>query len=354
MPFIAKSAVPVAPGPSARHWTFDRAALGGLSAFVAPPGYLLSEGLFEALQRQGRPVVWVRLGPEDRDPGTFLRTLVAAIQRHRPGFGWDPAPAAGEWPARFERLAAALALAAPAPASLVIEHAHHLGGAGDLLGALLGPLLDEDRACILTSDRPLPAGTLPARGATVTADDLRLGPGAAGQLLGREAPRLPAAAARRVTSMCRGAVADLVAVCGAAAALGPALVERAVDQASGVEDLLAELAAEWLQATAPDGRRALALALEVGYSHPAMSAAVLGEAAAPPPGPWLQPLADGWSTVRTGWHDPLRAALAPGRPLGPETVHRVAGTADFAMNGIFPPAAASRPGMLPHQGKQDR
>src|SRR6266480_2016222 len=105
MPFIAKSAVPVAPGPSARHWTFDRAALGGLSAFVAPPGYLLSEGLFEALQHQGRPVIWVRLGPEDRDPGTFLRTLVAAVQRHRPGFGWDPVPADGGLPAGFERLA---------------------------------------------------------------------------------------------------------------------------------------------------------------------------------------------------------------------------------------------------------
>jgi hypothetical protein len=105
MPFIAKSAVPVAPGPSARHWTFDRAALGGLSAFVAPPGYLLSEGLFEALQRQGRPVVWVRLGPEDRDPGTFLGTLsppssatVPASAGTRP-----PPPAAGRpassgWP----------------------------------------------------------------------------------------------------------------------------------------------------------------------------------------------------------------------------------------------------------------
>ena len=193
MPFTAKSAAPVAPAPAARHWTFERAALGGLTSFVAPPGYLLSEGLFEALQRQGRPVIWVRLGPEDRDPGTFLRTLVGAIQRHHPGFGWEPAtaPAGGGWPARFGRLAAALAVAVPAPASLVIEHAHHLGGGGDLLGALLGPLLDEDRACILTSDRPLPAGTLPARGATVTADDLRLGPGAAGQLLGREAPRLP-------------------------------------------------------------------------------------------------------------------------------------------------------------------
>jgi hypothetical protein len=76
------------------------------------------------------------------------------------------------------------------------------------------PLLEEDRACIVTSDEPLPAGALPARGAVVTAHDLRLGPGAAGELLGREAPRLPAAAARRVASLCQGAAATLVAVCG--------------------------------------------------------------------------------------------------------------------------------------------
>jgi DNA-binding SARP family transcriptional activator len=51
---------------------------------------------------------------------------------------------------------------------------------------------------------------------------------------------------------------------------------------------------------------------------------VLGAAAAAPAGPWLQPLADGWSTVRAGWRDPLRAALGPTRPLGAETVHRAA------------------------------
>jgi DNA-binding SARP family transcriptional activator len=322
MPFNAKSAAPVAAAPAARHWTFDRAALGGLTCFVAPPGYLMSEGLFEALQRQGRPVIWVRLGPEDRDPGTFLRSLVAAVQRHHPGFGVEET--AGGWTARFGRLAATLAVAAPAPVSLVVEHAHHLGGTAALLGVLVAPLLEEDRACVVTSDQALPAGALPARGATVTADDLRLGPGAAGELLGREAPRLPAVAARRAATLCRGAAADLLAVCGAAATLGPARVSQAVDQASGVEELLAHLASGWLEAAGSDGHRALALALEVGYSHPALSAAVLGAAAAPPVGPWLQPLADGWSAVRTGWRDPLRAALGPARPLGAETVHRAA------------------------------
>ena len=333
MPFNAKSAAPVAPAPAARHWTFDRAALGGLTAFVAPPGYLLSEGLFEALQRQGRPVIWVRLGPEDRHPGTFLRSLAAAVQRHHPGFaadpavpGGDPATAPASWVARFERLAAAVAEAAPAPGSLVVEHAHHLGPgpAPALLGALLARLLDEDRACIVTSDEPLPAGALPARGATVTADDLRLGPGAADELLGREAPRLAAPAARLAATLCGGAAANLAAVCGAAATLGPGPVEAALDRASRVEDLLADLASGWLRAAGTDGQRALALALEVGYSHPALSAAVLGAAATPPAGPWLQPLADGWSTLRTGWRGPLRAALAPTRPLGAETVHRAA------------------------------
>ena len=176
----------------------------------------------------------------------------------------------------------------------------------------------------MTSDEPLPAGALPARGAVVTADDLRLGPGAAGELLGREAPRLPAAAARRVASLCRGAAANLVAVCGATATLGPAVVAQAADQASGVEDLLAHLASGWLAGSGEEEHRALALALEVGYSHPALSAAVLGRSDDPPAGPWLQPLADGWSTLRTGWRDPLRAALAPDRPLGAETVHRAA------------------------------
>jgi hypothetical protein len=291
----AKSAAPVASALAARHWTFDRAALGGLTLFVAPPGYLLSEGLFEALQRQGRPVIWVRLGPRGPRP----RDLPALAGRGRPAppsrVRLRPAVRPGRRPPGLAgRRARPPPGRRPGPA---------------LLGALLEPLLEQDRACIVTSDEPLPAGALPARGAVVTADDLRLGPGAAGELLGREAPRLPAAAARRVASLCQGAAATLVAVCGATAILGPAVVAQAADRASGVEDLLADLASGWLAGAGDEGRRALALALAVGYSHPALSAAVLGRADAPPG------RAVAAAAGRRLGHPPDRLARpAPGRP----------------------------------------
>jgi hypothetical protein len=321
MPFIAKSAAPVVPTPAARHWTFDRAALGGLTSFVAPPGYLLTEGVFEALRRQGRLVVWARLGPEDHNPATFLESLLAAARRHHPEL--RPAATAGGWPARFGRLGAALAEAAPAATALAVEHAHHLAGSAALLGPLLEPLLQAGRPCILTGEAASPAGALPAGEARVAADDLRLDPMAAAELLGREAPRLPAAAARQAAMLCHGAAAELAAVCQAVAALGPAPVELAVGRATGVEELLADLAADLLDRAGPESRRALALALEVGYCHPALSAAVLGAAAEPAAGPWLQPLADGWSALRGGWRGRLRAALGPA-PLDPRTVHRAA------------------------------
>jgi hypothetical protein len=50
MPFIAKSAAPRESNSAAAHWTFDRAAAGGITLFTAPPGYLLAEGLSDALR----------------------------------------------------------------------------------------------------------------------------------------------------------------------------------------------------------------------------------------------------------------------------------------------------------------
>jgi DNA-binding SARP family transcriptional activator len=333
MPFIAKSAAPGEPYPAAAHWTFDRAAAGGLTLFTAPPGYLLAEGLSDALQRQGRRPLWIRLGPEDRDPGTFLLSVLAAVRHQHPGFGLStlelmrrrPGPVAG-WQPPYARLAAELAEALPRPAALVLEHAHHLGRAYQtlaLLGSTLLPALSGDIACVLMSHEDLPLGTLPAHMVSWSTHDLRLRAAAVQELLQANAPALGRESAVRAGALCRGGAAALAAVCGASAILGTTVVERAVRRARRAQDLLAALARAWLQTIGTEARRAVSLTLRLEYSHPALTGAVLGEILLPP-GPWLQSLAGGWYRIHTVWHDPLLSLLAPRRLLGSDVLHRAA------------------------------
>ena len=95
MPFVAKSAAPNAPHGTLRHaaldqaatTALDQAATTALTLFNAPAGYLLTDSLAATLAEQGRPTLWLRLGQEDRDPATFLISLIAAAQRLSPEIG---------------------------------------------------------------------------------------------------------------------------------------------------------------------------------------------------------------------------------------------------------------------------
>src|SRR6266545_83098 len=87
MPFIAKLLAPVASAPVVVPVAAGDAAAEGSILFVASPEYVLPEGIAIALRRRGRSPLWVRLGPEDRDPGTFLLSLIEGVGRLRPGFG---------------------------------------------------------------------------------------------------------------------------------------------------------------------------------------------------------------------------------------------------------------------------
>lgn len=160
--------------------------------FTAPPGYLLAEGLSDALRQQGRQTHWIQLEPEDRDPGTFLLSVLSAVQHQHPGFGLStlelmrrrPGSVMG-WPPLFGRLAAELADAMPGPAALVFEHAHHLGRAHRtlaLLGSTLLPALNLDTACVLMSHEDLPLAALPTSIVRRSTRDLRWpGPGRRGR-----------------------------------------------------------------------------------------------------------------------------------------------------------------------------
>ena len=106
MTFEAKTLVPLPCDTDTANGAFEDAASGSITLLEAPAGYVLTEGLALAFTRLDRHPLWLRLGPEDRDPATFLLSLVTAARRfhhetgratlalmkERPGpvFGWPP------------------------------------------------------------------------------------------------------------------------------------------------------------------------------------------------------------------------------------------------------------------------
>jgi DNA-binding SARP family transcriptional activator len=331
MPFSAKSAAPRAEVIQVRNPAIERAAAaGGLVLFGAPRGYLHADSLAAALASCGRPTLWLRLGPEDGDPATFLMSLIAAAQRLHPDIGRytlermrrQPGPTVG-WPSLFVHLAGELAAALPPDTALVLEHSHYLNDTHptlNLLGAHLLPGLPASFASILTSDYRLPTATLAAGAVQIGIDELRLDLAAAQALA--EPAGLSAACVRRLVALTEGRAALILSLCEAAATLGPAPIEQAAGRASSADDLFTRVARALLMLSNADAQRALALALHAEYTHPNLFAAALGGGELPP-GPWQQQLDDGWARFRSHWRAPLRAALGAGAAPGQAALRRM-------------------------------
>jgi DNA-binding SARP family transcriptional activator len=319
MTFTAKTVAPCPVSSTVRQPVFAQVAQGGHHTITAPPGYLLTECLAGALLADDRPVVWLHLGPEDRDPATFLISLIAAARRVCPEVGQStlerlrrqPGPIAG-WPPLFQHLGEELAGGLPASCAVVLEGGHYLDDihqALALLGKHLLPALPPSMTFILTTARPLPAAALPAGIRQLGVDDLRLDTRTAAALAhGQDVP-LSGVSLQRALALTEGRAVALAGLGAAGLILGPAVIQGLLQHAGGAADLLAGLAKSWLTLLDPGARQALALTARIDLVHPALISAALGSAAAVPEGPWLQPLADGWSRRRELWQPPLRSVL---------------------------------------------
>lgn len=319
MPFVAKSAPPLAATPMGGSAAYGAAAAGGSTLFAAPPSYLLTEELAAALQRRDGPVLWLRVGPEDQDPGSLLLSLVEAMQRHQPCFGEATVPLMRRrpgsiigWHPLYDRFAAELAEALGLHGSIVVEDAGPLDNRRSTLRLLSTHVLDklpDEVTRILISDRDLPDSTLP--GATVRrgAPDLRIDTDLAIEVLARSLPAAGNALVQQAAALCKGQPVTLLALGSAARDLGADVVERAVQSACRAQELLSFLARVWLALDAIDQQRALALALHLGYTHPSLSAAASGDGRPTSQRPWLQPLTGDWARVRGTWLTPLRTQL---------------------------------------------
>ena len=329
VPLEARALVPLGDHPQAAHPTFDDAAEPELTLFDVDEDSLPTEGLAAALVRKSRRPIWLRLGPQDRDPGTFLVSLATSAAR----FGAanvtlelmraKPGPVYG-WPSLFARLGAEMGGRLSEGGALVLENVQHAWdrtATFTLLSTELLPALARAVPCVLVACGSPPHG-VPGAWVRWSRDDLSLPLAAARRALDEIGLPLSCHAPERVTALAARPTV-LAAIRAARCSAGPRALASVLERAHGEKDLLTQLAGVLLAGTSEDGRRALGLALRVEYTHPAMTSAVTGESRLPR-GPWIQSLEDGWSRVRNNWRDPLRAALGQRSMPSRETLHKAA------------------------------
>jgi DNA-binding SARP family transcriptional activator len=333
MLFAAKSAAPFAAQSVLHRRGLDKAAEGARTLFTTPPGYLLSDSLVLALTERARPTLWLRLGPEDRDPATLLISLIASAQRLRPGIGsltlqqmrQRPGTVAG-WPSLFETLAREFAETLPPSSAIVLEQVHHLKQAPSTLG-LLGINFLQDLPqhipCILISQGSLPTSVLPPQTVICGIDDLRVDT-QDGLAIAKDAGSgLSKDCVRRAIYLVEGRVVALAGLLSAEETLGTDFIQRTINRSKNADHLLASIARASLSTVDPNNLQALAMAIHLEYSHPALLEATLNKQTTLV-GPWIQPLSDGWSRIRRVWQAPLYSTLRIEMASNFSALHRAA------------------------------
>jgi DNA-binding SARP family transcriptional activator len=315
---VAKYAAPSSSKP-AIHWpALDRVSEYPFTLFNAPSGYLQANNLASELNRQEHNLLWLRIDEQDRDPATFLLSLIDSVRHLRPEFGSStllqmqraPGPIAG-WPPLYSLLAQELAETLPESSALVLEHVHVLMESQPTLALLSSHLLAHLPGifpCILISHKSLPSGAIPQQVNLLGRNDLRLDSQTAFYLADSANAELSGKAVQRCITLLDGKSVPFAGMINACNVLGPEFIERLLNSARNERQLLYMVARAWLAAVTTGNLRALAMTMDLEYSHPQLTQAVLGIYTTPD-GPWLQPLIDHWSRIWNMWKSPLRSTL---------------------------------------------
>ena len=330
MTFEAKTFLPLPCDPDAANGAFEEAAGSGVALLEEPGGYLLTEGLALAFTRLDRRPIWLRLGPEDRDPATFLLSLVAAARRlqHDAGEGTltlmkqQPGPVFG-WPPLFWQLGRDLRFGMTSHDALVLEDVHRASAHGptlSLVSRYLLPGLADATSCVLLAHQT-PQAELPGTCLRRSASELGLPAPTVRRLLDEWAPDLPARARSRALAIIGGRAAIVAGLRELVAATG--YLQPLLERAATREELVTRTAEILLADAGREARGALGLAARIEYAHPSMTSAITGQNQLPP-GPWLQLLDDGWVRIRPCWRRPLVAVLGERAMPGQDRLHQLA------------------------------
>ena len=331
MTFEAKTLVPLPCDPEAAHATFEAAASGSITLFEAPAEFALTEGLALAFSDLDRHPLWLRLGPEDSDPATFLLSLVTAARRLHRDAGQatlkrmkeQPGPVFG-WPPLYSQLARDLRVCLAPRGALVLEDIHHAADGSpalSLAGRYLLPGLAGAGPCVLVSHHGPQVADL-GQCRRRSACELRLSASAVSGTLEKWAPDLTARARNRAMWLVGGR-AGLLAGLRELASTADLGLESLLERVANRSELVAGTAEVLLAGADREARCMLGLATRIEYVHPAMASAIAGGSKLPA-GPWLQRLEDGWVRVRPCWRQPLRAVLGERAIPGRDALHQSA------------------------------
>ena len=330
MTFEAKTLAPLPCDPEAAHATFEDAASGSITLFEAPPEYALTEGLALAFSDLDRHPLWLRLGPEDSDPATFLLSLVTAARRLHRDAGQatltlmkdQPGPVFG-WPPLYTQLARDLRVCLTSQGALVLEDIHHAADSPtlSLVGRYLLPGLADAGPCVLVSHHG-PQAPVFDHCPRKSASELQLPASAVRQTLEKWAPELTTRARNRAMWLVGGRAALLAGLRELASTADRGL-EPFLERVASMDELVARTAEVLLSGVGSKARYVLGVATQIEYAHSAMTAAIADESQLPQ-GPWLQRLEDGWVRVRPCWRQPLRAVLGERAIPGRDALHQSA------------------------------
>lgn len=314
----AKFAAPYESNPFFRWPALEHAADRLITLFVSPPGYLYAGGLAEALKKEGKSLFWLRLGREDRDPATFLLSLIEGVRKVLPNFGAstlaqmqrNPGPVAG-WPPLYAHLAEELTGSLPESSVMVFEHAHLLSTNQPTLaifGTQLLAGLSASIPCVILSHHTLPSEIFPAYTFVKDFNGLKMDTRAGLSFADGAKMTLPVPLIQRVLSLMDGRAVPLAGIANASRVLGQDFIQRLVARCRNGDQLLDRIVRAWLSSTSADELRSLSLALDLHYIHPEIVAAVFSSTAMPS-GPWLQPLNNDWHRIWCVWNATLRSVL---------------------------------------------
>ncbi len=334
------------------------------SVFTAPSGYLPTAQLAAVVQQRGLPLVWLRAGEEDRDPGVLLTSLIRALRKSAPAAGSDtlaamrrqPGPVGG-WALLFAAAAADYNAALADAGVLVIEHAGKLSGTAciALLGAHFLPLLSESIHAVVLTHELLPPGSFPIQAQQFRERDLQINEQAGLDLARDLSTSLSERSVRRLISLSAGRMGVVENLSLASNIIGRGIVDRSIDESRSLDDLLLRLSRAWINMLNPVTSSTALVAVQMRDFHPEMMHSVIS-ADLPEGATWLQQLSGDWQHVLCSWAPPLQTALRVRQQTNPNLLHAMArqmdreGMAEEAARmylnvGDYPRAAESISGL---------